>query len=326
MIHLLISIIVPVYKAEAYLNRCVNSILAQTYTDWELLLIDDGSPDNSGKLCDEYATQDARIRVFHKLNGGVASAREVGMQNALGEYSIHVDPDDWIDADTLQTLHDKAKESDADLILYDFLLEYKGRQEIDRQEPKSLEPSSCFRQLMAQELHGSLCNKLIRTELYRKYNLHFPEGMICWEDLYICCAIMIHDVRVAYIPKAFYHYDFFTNGNSMVRKTDIQGLNAQRHCVDLLEDMLPKERHSDLNEMKGMVLITAFRLQLLSEDEIRTMYPEMNDWYVQKYGNSWRETIYYGLCCCLRGDNYKTAGRKMFLTNTYMKIKRKLGI
>lgn len=99
-----ISIIIPVYKAEAYLLRCVNSIISQTFKDWELLLIDDGSPDNSGKICDEIQNQykSLNIQVFHKSNGGVASARETGIQHATGEYSIHVDPDDWIDPTTLE--------------------------------------------------------------------------------------------------------------------------------------------------------------------------------------------------------------------------------
>lgn len=89
-----VSVIVPVYKVEQYLPRCIDSILAQTFTDFELLLIDDGSPDNSGKICDEYADKDSRIRVFHKENGGVSSARNVGLDNAQGEWIAFVDADD----------------------------------------------------------------------------------------------------------------------------------------------------------------------------------------------------------------------------------------
>lgn len=91
-----ISIIVPVYKVEQYLPRCIDSILAQTFTDFELLLVDDGSPDNCGKICDEYAEKDARIRVFHKENGGVSSARNLGLDNARGKYIGFVDSDDYI--------------------------------------------------------------------------------------------------------------------------------------------------------------------------------------------------------------------------------------
>ena len=97
-----ISIIVPVYKAEPYLHRCIDSILAQTFTDWELLLIDDGSPDSSGEICDEYASRDSRIQVFHKENGGVSSARNMGLDSMRGEYVTFVDADDCLYVDALE--------------------------------------------------------------------------------------------------------------------------------------------------------------------------------------------------------------------------------
>ena len=100
----LISIIVPVYKAEKYLRRCVDSILAQTYQNIEVLLIDDGSPDNSGEICDEYAEKDSRVRVFHKPNGGVSSARNLGLKEAKGDYIGFVDADDYIDKTMYEVL------------------------------------------------------------------------------------------------------------------------------------------------------------------------------------------------------------------------------
>ena len=124
-----ISIIVPVYKAEAYIRRCIDSILAQTLTDFELLLIDDGSPDGSGEICDTYAATDSRIRVFHKENGGVGSARQFGLDNAIGEYTIHADPDDWVDSTMLEELYYKAIEDQADMVLCDYWLEYPNHQE-----------------------------------------------------------------------------------------------------------------------------------------------------------------------------------------------------
>ena len=109
-----ISVIVPVYKAEAVLETCVASVLAQTFSDWELLLIDDGSPDGSGKLCDDYAAQDSRVRVFHKPNGGVSSARNLGMAAAVGDYILFIDADDWIAPETCQTLLDALEGAGAD--------------------------------------------------------------------------------------------------------------------------------------------------------------------------------------------------------------------
>ena len=94
-----LSIIVPVYKVEQYINKCIDSILNQTFTDFELILVDDGSPDNCGKICDEYAQKDERVRVIHKENGGVSSARNLGIDEAKGEYVSFIDPDDWIDLD-----------------------------------------------------------------------------------------------------------------------------------------------------------------------------------------------------------------------------------
>ena len=119
-----VSIIVPVYNTEKFLHRCIDSILAQTYTDFELLLIDDGSKDSSGTICDEYATQDARVRVFHKENGGVSSARNLGLDNARGEWITFVDSDDWISKDYLEEM---MTHSDSDLVIADFTVEGEGQ-------------------------------------------------------------------------------------------------------------------------------------------------------------------------------------------------------
>lgn len=110
---MLVSVIVPVYKAEKWLHRCVDSILAQTMEDFELLLIDDGSPDRSGEICDEYAVKDSRVRVFYKENGGVSSARNLGLDNAQGEWISFVAADDWVEVDYLEGLTENL---DADFI------------------------------------------------------------------------------------------------------------------------------------------------------------------------------------------------------------------
>lgn len=115
-----ISVIIPVYNTEKYLRRCIDSVLAQTYKDFELLLIDDGSKDSSGTICDEYAAKDARVKVFHKENGGVSSARNVGLDNAQGEWVTFVDSDDWLSKDYLDDL---IRHTDSDLVIADFTVE-----------------------------------------------------------------------------------------------------------------------------------------------------------------------------------------------------------
>ena len=134
-----VSVIVPVYNAEKYLHRCVNSLLGQSYSNFELLLIDDGSPDNSSNICDHYALKDSRIRVFHKDNGGVASARQCGLDNAVGEYIIHCDPDDWVEGDMLWELYNKARDENADLVICDFYSNYPTHQVYIKQQPSSLD-------------------------------------------------------------------------------------------------------------------------------------------------------------------------------------------
>ena len=320
-----ISIIIPVYKAEAYLLRCVNSIISQTFKDWELLLIDDGSPDNSGKICDEIQNQykSLNIQVFHKANGGVASARETGIQHATGEYSIHVDPDDWIDPTTLEEFYKTAKLTNADIIIWDFLLEYGSRTEILSQATKDSE--LFLKQLLSQERHGSLCNKLIRNDLYKKYDLHFPPELICWEDLYICCNLLMHQTcKIAYIPKAFYHYDFFSNPNSMVRKASIKTLEGMKYFCQYFEHQLPQNKQSYLYETKGIVLVTAYRCNLLTAQELRELFPEINNWYINKYLYDYSHIIYCSVAQILNGRNIKIVLLFQCLNKLYQRIANKV--
>ena len=122
----MISVIVPVYKTEPWLRPCVDSILAQTFSDLEIILVDDGSPDGCGAICDEYAAQDARVRVIHKENGGLVSAWKTGVQAAAGEYVGFVDSDDWIDPDFFESLHSAAAELGADVVVGERVEEREG--------------------------------------------------------------------------------------------------------------------------------------------------------------------------------------------------------
>lgn len=214
-----VSVIVPVYKAESYLHKCVDSLLAQTMTDFEILLIDDGSPDKSGDICDTYAMCDTRVRVIHRNNGGVSVARQHGLEEAVGEYVIHADPDDWVEPDMLQSLYSKAVADDADMVICDFYVNYGLRQEYSKQEPDSLEPQIVLRNLF-QHLHGSCWNKLVRRGCYSKYNVAFdPELSFC-EDLYCNASLLLCPIKVVYLAQAFYHYEQAVNINSLVNHYD----------------------------------------------------------------------------------------------------------
>ena len=220
-----VSIIVPVYKAESYLHRCVDSILAQTFTDFELLLIDDGSPDKSGEICDEYAKKDSRIRVIHKENGGVSSARQRGQEEACGEYTIHVDPDDWVELTMLEDLYRNAKDDNADMVICDYYTNEESLQKYIKQEPTKLDNNVVLRELF-QQLHGSCWNKLVRRACYIG-KVNFPKGINCCEDLIWCIQVLKCKPKISYVNKAYYHY--------MITTTDSQSksISTERSLQDL---------------------------------------------------------------------------------------------
>ena len=176
----MISIIVPVYNTEKYLDRCIQSILSQTYTDFELLLINDGSTDSSGAICDKYAEQDSRVRVFHKENGGVSSARNVGLDNAKGEWVTFCDSDDWVENCWLDTFVDNSENTDLVVQgfnnvglynLYEFpLTSFSG----DVKEALHL--------LFENKVVGYTFIKLFKRKFLEKYNIKFNETIKFRED------------------------------------------------------------------------------------------------------------------------------------------------
>ena len=227
-----VSVIVPVYKAEKYLRKCVDSILAQTFRDFEVILVDDGSPDKSGAICDEYARKDPRVRVFHKENGGVSSARQCGLDNARGEYTIHADPDDWVEPNMLEELYAKAKAEDADMVICDFYVNDNRGQRYVRQRPSALDHETVLRELF-QQLHGSCWNKLVRRACYREYNVSFPLEFSFCEDLYTNTALLKHyKMRVSYVSQAFYHYEQQVNTSSIVKSSKKR--TYERDCCQLV--------------------------------------------------------------------------------------------
>lgn len=201
-----ISIIVPVYKAEKYIRKCLDSIIAQTFTDWECILVDDGSPDASGAICDEYAAADSRFKVLHKENEGVSMTRKAGMDTAKGEYSIHVDSDDWIEPRMLEDMYFEIVSQNVDILVSDFIFENNDNTIYHRQKIFDSTSESLANNIILRRLHGSLCNKLLRHACYIKYKpIFFQEVRYC-EDELIWCQFAKNKLTVGYIDKAFYHY------------------------------------------------------------------------------------------------------------------------
>ena len=229
-----VSVIVPVYKAEKYLRKCVDSILAQTFRDFEVLLVDDGSPDGSGAICDEYAGKDPRVRVFHKENGGVSSARQCGLDNARGEYTIHADPDDWVEPNMLEELYAKAKAEDADIVICDFYYEYSPtRITVCRQRLKDRYPETVIAQLFRMEVTGCVWNKLVRTSLFRENGISFPKGINIGEDYSVVVALLLVAQKTSSVDLPLYHY--IRNQDSLTKRKSDDKLQQRIAFVSLVE-------------------------------------------------------------------------------------------
>lgn len=241
--HPQISVIVPIYKAEKYIHRCIDSILAQTFNDFELILVNDGSPDNCGAICDEYAARDSRIKVIHKKNGGVASARQCGMDYASGIYTIHADPDDWAEHNMLENLYNKAIEEDADMVLCDFWLKEKDIEIYQVQRPTTENAQVIIQDILFRKLYGCLWNKLIKLSCYKRHNITFTKGLNYCEDILICSKILINNIKVSYLNKAFYHYDLSCNSNSITKDYNI-AIHNTLQLLNELQTILKEEKFS----------------------------------------------------------------------------------
>ena len=319
-----ISVIVAVYKAEAYIHRCVDSLLAQTFADFEVLLVDDGSPDRSGEICDEYARKDRRVRVFHKENGGVSSARQCGLDNAEGEYTIHADPDDWVEPNMLEELYAKAKEDNADIVLCDYYM-YKAKSRYRRQTPRNTLPQTLLKQYLHHRLHGSLCNKLIKRELYSLYDIKFPVDMILREDMFVVCNLMMHPVKVTYLNKAYYHYDYSANNNSLVRTPS---LKTYQSTVDFINYFSERWVEQDVKEEFYQMKLNTKRLALaanvLSPDALRKLYSEINERLIREGKNSLKPFYKFCLARFLTGSmSYKHAYHSLRIYLGYRKYEVK---
>ena len=197
-----VSIIVPVYKAEKYLRRCVDSILAQTFRDWECILVDDGSPDGSGAICDDYAAKDPRITVIHKENGGVSSARNMALDKILGKWLTFVDSDDCLYPNALQRWVDVAEKNNLDLIQCHFNREYKEGQVVNDET----EVLSAPQYADAENYLTCVWGTLFTTSIVKEHSLRFDENVRLGEDQIFLLNYMQYCSRIQRIGDVLYFY------------------------------------------------------------------------------------------------------------------------
>lgn len=214
-----VSIITPVYNVEKYLSRCIDSIIAQSFQDWELLLIDDGSSDNSGKICDEYAKKDLRIEVFHKQNGGVSSARNIGLDNSIGEWLMFVDADDWLNKDALQSCLNNV--GDADFARFGMNVVYsQSYSVIDTSVDESWCYDEYFGKVVGRKTTLSVWGGLYRRSLFETWNIRFNSKYALGEDWLTLYSLLKAATNIKLINRPLYNYNMM-NAESAVRTLNI---------------------------------------------------------------------------------------------------------
>lgn len=249
---MMISIVIPVYNVEKYLRRCVDSVLSQTYKDIEIILIDDGSKDKSGKICDEYEKKDSRVRAIHKENGGLSSARNRGIEEAQGEYIGFVDSDDYIDNDMYEVLYDELQKENADIAMCGLYDCYEGEKFTSNtvRERVVLNSEEAIKMVMeAKKTSVTAVNKLYRKEIFRE--LRYPINKLS-EDAFVIVDVLMKAKTIVFISDQKYYYVHRKNSitTSGFKEKDLNVLEAYSRNKEIIEEYYPALK--DVAEMRYM--------------------------------------------------------------------------
>ena len=259
-----VSIIVPVYQVEKYIRQCVDSILAQTFTDFELILVDDGSKDKSDQICDEYAVIDQRVKVIHKENGGAADTRNIGLDHAVGNYIMFIDSDDYIDPTMLECLYKNILNEDADIAACNYCYFFENNREIDfsiQIESEVLSGTEIFYSRKNERNYGFwtvVWNKLYKKEIFGK--VRFRCGKY-YEDEFFANDLYQIDIKVVTIPECLYYYR--QHNNSTMRKKSIEkNFDLIEAFQERIGVYLKEERYAD-----QAYKVKIFSLEYLAESK-----------------------------------------------------------
>lgn len=240
----LISIVVPIYNVELYLKRCIESIQRQTYSNIEIILVNDGSTDESGNICEEYAKADKRIKVLHKKNSGLSGARNVGIANAHGKYIAFIDSDDFVKENFIQTLYELIESNKADIAICNYIRGKESTFQNSNCKTKIKIETYCAEEML-KNWHGKYkhqetvaWNKLYLKEIFDKYNICYPEGWRCGEDVYATHQIVAKANKIVITNEVLYYY--FDNTSGIMRTISEEKVNvnimAQEKRIEFFEE------------------------------------------------------------------------------------------
>lgn len=262
----MISIIVPIYNSEKSLKRCIDSILNQTFSDFELLLIDDGSTDGSAAICDRYAANDARVRVFHQKNGGVCSARNRGICEAKGEYIGWVDSDDFIEADMYERLYGAISDNSADISYCNYYFKGKCCSLPDMAHGKE----DFFRRYLLSPV-SPMWLTLAKRDLYISHRLSFPTENIIGEDLLITCKLFYYASKCVYVDYPGYYY--MEDANSLSRHyTYKKSVCLLNNVMELSSFFSQTESYDSLKPELAYVILSAKSFYLFTDKDPKIWY------------------------------------------------------
>lgn len=238
----LISVIVPVYNVEKYLNRCVDSIVNQTYKNLEIILVDDGSLDNCGKMCDEYAEKDSRIKVIHKQNGGLSDARNVGTSAAKGKYLTYIDSDDFVTKDYCEFLYNNIKKSEADISICKHYIMFEDGSKINTGTSKKylMNKEEAFMKLLySDDLDVSAWAKLYKRDIME--NIFFPKDRL-YEDSATTYKLIDKCKRIVFESEPKYIYAVRKNSitTNCFNKKKMDLILSTNEMCDYIEKEFPK--------------------------------------------------------------------------------------
>lgn len=265
-----VSIVVPVYRVEKYLRECLDSILAQTFTDWECLLVDDGSPDKSGEICDEYAQKDIRIRVYHKENGGVSSARNVGLDNMTGEWLMFVDADDAIAPNALEICYGRAVAGNLDALQFSFT---RNKNDLGKYNEVSTEILPPVLYARTGKMNVCAGGNLLRSNIIIDNHLRFNTEIKLAEDQLFIYQFMTYSKRVVKLSDMLYWYR--QNPNSAIHNSKTCDIVCSAPILTDVKKMY-KEYEAIINKVQLLFMIDIILNKDMSNSDMKVFYKSMN--------------------------------------------------